>query len=200
LLALEHAAAPAEFQPTGWRPVALPTGADRAVRCKTPADLYDALRRVRVLLAQKPPLPERRFEERLRAISSTEAEAVVRQRIGQDLFRELLMDYWGGRCAVTGRDVSGLLRARHAKRWKDATAAARLDVYIGFLLALHLDVLSDRGLMTFSDDGTAEFSPALSNEARQLLIGKDAALRLQRVADGHRPYLAYHRQHVFRPV
>src|SRR5690606_935674 len=129
LLALEHAAAPAEFQPTGWRPVALPAGAGRAVRCKTPADLYDALRRVRVLLAQKPPLPERRFEERLRAISSTEAEAVVRQRIGQDLFRELLMDYWGGRCAVTGLDVSGLLRASHAKPWKDATDAERLDVY-----------------------------------------------------------------------
>ena len=197
LLALEHAAAPAEFQPTGWSPVPLPGGVDRVVRCKTPADLYDALRRVRVLLAQKPPLPERRLEERLRAITSTEAEAVVRQRVGQDLFRELLMDYWGGRCAVTGLDVPELLRASHAKPWKDATDAERLDVYNGFLLAVHLDALFDRGLMTFLDDGTAMFSPALPVGARARLVG-DQQIKLSRVAEGHRPYLAYHRAEVFR--
>lgn len=198
LLALGPAAAAAEFHPVTWTDVPLPTGAARAVRCNTPADLYDALRRVRVLLAQAPPLPERRFEERLNAVSATEADAVVRQRVGQDLFRDMLLDYWDGRCAVTGLAVPELLRASHAKPWKDATDAERLDVYNGLLLAVHLDALFDRGLLAFADDGTALPSPQLTGDALSALGLSQGVPPLRRVADGHRPYLAYHREHVWR--
>src|SRR5690606_3752500 len=150
-----------------------------------------------VLLDQLPPAPQQRFAQRLAAVARTEAEALVRQRVGQDLFREMLMEYWGGRCALTGLDVPELLRASHAKPWKDATDAERLDVYNGLLLAVHLDALFDCGLMTFGDDGAAVFSAALSPGARALVIG-EGALHLSHVADGHRPYLAYHRRHCFR--
>lgn len=123
---------------------------------------------------------------------------MIRQRVGQDLFREMLLEYWDGRCAVTGLDVPELLRASHAKPWKDATDTERLDVHNGFLLAVHLDALFDRGLMTFRrDDGRAVFSPQLSADARERLVGQ-GALRLQRVSEGHRAYLEYHRTHVFR--
>src|SRR5690606_27011348 len=74
LLALGPAAAALEFETVTWTDVPLPRGAARAARFRTPADLYDALRRVRVLLSQAPPLPEKRFEERLKAVSATEAE------------------------------------------------------------------------------------------------------------------------------
>lgn len=197
VLALDWATAGAEFPASGWAPVPLPPGAARAVRFKTPEELYDGLRRVRVLFARRPPRPEQEFEKRVRAVSTTEAEAVVRERIGQDLFREMLMDYWGGRCAITGLDVPELLRASHAKPWKDATDAERLDVYNGVLLAVHLDALFDRGLMTFDDDGTVRFSPALTPATRAIIVG-DQPLRLPRIADGHRPYLAYHRTRIFR--
>src|SRR5690606_29795564 len=113
LLALGPGVAASEFQTVTWTDVPLPPGAVRAARFRTLPELYDALRRVRVLLNQTPPLPEKRLEERLREISSTEAEAVVRQRVGQDLFREMLMEYWDGRCAVTGLAVPELLRASH---------------------------------------------------------------------------------------
>ncbi len=46
---------------------------------------------------------------------ATEAERVVVQRVGQDVFRAGLMDYWDGRCAVTGLAVPELLRASHIK-------------------------------------------------------------------------------------
>lgn len=167
------------------------------MRCDSPAELYDALRRARVLFAQTPPLPERRFQERLQALSSTEVDAVVRQRMGQGLFREMLLEYWDGRCAVTGLDVPELLRASHAKPWKDSTDAERLDVHNGFLLAVHLDALFDGGWMTFRDDGTAEFSPALLPGVRERLLG-EGSVQLRRVAEGHRPYLAHHRRYVFR--
>lgn len=198
LLALGPAAAALEFETVTWTDVPLPRGAARAARFRTPADLYDALRRVRVLLSQAPPLPEKRFEERLKAVSATEAETVVRQRVGQALFREMLMEYWDGRCAVTGLAVPELLRASHAKPWKDATDAERLDVYNGLLLAVHLDALFDRGLLTFADDGTAIPSPELSADVLPALGFPDGVPKLRRVAEGHRKYLAYHREQVWR--
>lgn len=198
ILALGPNAADVEFETVTWTDVPLPPGAARAVRCRTPAELCDALRRVRVLLAQAPPLPEKRLEARLKAVSATEADAVVRQRVGQDLFREMLLEYWDGRCAVTGLAVPELLRASHAKPWKDATDAERLDAYNGVLLAVHLDALFDRGLLTFADDGTALPSPLLSADVLGMLGFPDGVPPLRRVADGHRPYLAYHREHVWR--
>lgn len=198
LLALSPGAAATEFETVPWTDVPLPKDAAHAVRCRTPAELFDALRRVRILLAQTPPLPAKRFAERLRAVGATEAEAVVRQRVGQDLFREMLLDYWDGRCAVTGLAVPELLRASHAKPWKDASDAERLDVYNGLLLAVHLDALFDRGLVTFADNGVAMLSPHLSDGVLAA-IGLPVGIQpLRRVADGHRPYLKYHRDYVWR--
>jgi len=40
---------------------------------------------------------------------NTEAERLVIQRIGQDVFRSALMDYWNGRCPLTGITDPALL-------------------------------------------------------------------------------------------
>lgn len=196
LLAIDSPAALREFQTVTWTDVPLPSAAAGAVRCPTPADLYHTLRLVRVLLDQMPPRPEQRFQRKLEEITRTEAEAVVRQRVGQGLFREMLMDYWEGKCAVTGLAVPELLRASHAKPWKDSTDAERLDVHNGFLLAVHLDALFDQGLMTFRDDGVAELSPKLS-EGTRILLHCNEPLQLSRVAEGHRRYMRHHREYVF---
>ncbi|MGH7460388.1 MAG: HNH endonuclease, partial [Longimicrobiales bacterium] len=139
LLAVAAARVLDELGATGWTGIPLPSGALGAVLCKSPADLYQALRRARVILANSPPLPQRRFEQRLQAISSTEIDAVVKQRVGQDLFREMLFEYWEGKCVVTGLAVPELLRASHAKPWAVSNDAERLDPYNGLLLAVHLD-------------------------------------------------------------
>jgi len=58
----------------------------------------------------------------------TEVERLVRQRVGQQTYRDALLDYWGGACAVTGIDLPDVLRASHAKPWADCTSdAERLD-------------------------------------------------------------------------
>lgn len=46
---------------------------------------------------------------------STEAERLVVQCVGQDLFREGPLAFWEGRCAITGLAVPALLRAIHVK-------------------------------------------------------------------------------------
>ncbi|WP_437533133.1 HNH endonuclease [Sorangium sp. So ce726] len=128
---------------------------------------------------------------------TTEAERLVVQRVGQNLFREGLLDLWEGRCAVTGLAVPALLRASHIKPWADCEAdAERLDVYNGILLAPHLDAAFDRGFITVADDGAIVVSHALDAEACTTL-GLDRPLRARGLADGHRTYLPWHRDRIF---
>lgn len=130
---------------------------------------------------------------------TTEAERLVVQRVGQDVFRRGLLDYWEGRCAITGLHVPELLRASHIKPWTDcATDAERLDVHNGLLLAPHLDAAFDRGFMTVTDDGEVAISPQLTAESRKLL-SLDRPLRVPGLTDAHRAYLPWHRSKVFRP-
>jgi putative restriction endonuclease len=96
---------------------------------------------------------ELRYTDKLSTLSATERDATVRQRIGQDLFRDGLLTLWRGRCAISGLNVPELLRASHAKPWASSTDAERLDVYNGLLLAAHLDAAFDCGLITVEADG-----------------------------------------------
>ncbi len=138
------------------------------------------------------------FEKQVAALpKTTEAERLVVQRVGQNLFREGLLDLWEGHCAVTGLAVPALLRASHIKPWADCeTDAERLDVYNGILLAPHLDAAFDRGFITVTDDGTIVVSDALDGAAR-VTLGLDQPLHVRGLADGHRGYLPWHRERVF---
>lgn len=97
----------------------------------------------------------REFKKASKAPNTTEAIQLAVQRVGQDIFRVSLMDYWASRCAVTGFEVPELLRASHIKPWsKCGTDAERLDVFNGLLLAPHLDVLFDGGWISFFTFGS----------------------------------------------
>ena len=54
---------------------------------------------------EMPPAPELRREFRAAIAGlpkTTEAERLIIQRVGQDIFRDRLMTYWQGRCPLTG--------------------------------------------------------------------------------------------------
>jgi len=178
--------------------VPLPTGAVVARVMGDRPTLQRLLRRAWSLARTLPDELLHAFQTKTRALpQSTEVERLVVQRVGQDLFRDGLLDYWEGRCAVTGLGVRALLRASHIKPWADcATDAERLDVFNGLLLAPHLDAVFDHGYVTVADDGAVVVSPELGTEASELL-GLTRALRVTRLEDGHRGYLAWHRAHVF---
>ena len=118
--------------------------------------------------------------------------------VGQDVFREALLDYWGGACAVTGLALPDVLRASHAKPWADCTSdEERVDVFNGFPLAVHLDALFDRGLISFDAGGDMVTAPRLTAEHLASLHLGDG-LRLRWVAPEHLPFLQWHREHEFR--
>jgi hypothetical protein len=182
----------------------LPPGACAAFTVTVDA-LPGAVRRIFELSRSLPTAPLDRFMDKVRALPrTTEAERLVVQRVGQDIFREALSDLWFGRCAVTGLDQPELLRASHMKAWADCESdAERLDPMNGLLLAAHWDAAFDRGLVTFEDDGTPLLSSLLSVSARALLVpasgaGSSGTPRLTKLRNAHLPYLRYHRDHVWR--
>jgi hypothetical protein len=156
-------------------------------------ELHAALDRVYKLAISLPEAPLDRFKAKTANLQrTTEAERMVIQRIGQDVFRDALMDYWDGRCPLTGITEPELLRASHIVPWSDCTDAQRLDVHNGLLLSALWDAAFDRGLVSFADDGTVIASPQLSEAARNTLDFVNApALTGLRVA--HQANLALHR-------
>ncbi len=128
----------------------------------------------------------------------TERLAEVLQRVGQDHFRAALEQYWGGRCAITGCTEQALLRASHAKPWKDATDRERLDVHNGLLLVAHLDAAFDAGLIAVGEDGVVLVSRSLGAVERRVLGVDGGAVRVRGLAPGHGVYLKWHREHVFQ--
>ena len=129
---------------------------------------------------------------------TTEAERLVVQRVGQDIFRRGLLEYWDGRCAITGLGVPDLLRASHIKPWAHCdTDAERLDVFNGLLLAPHLDAALDTGFITVTEDGTVLLSDALPSGARSAL-GLDRPLNVHGLHRVHERYLRWHRSMIFR--
>lgn len=65
--------------------------------------LYAAVDRAYRLGLSLPQAPLERFHKQTSGMPrTTEAERLVMQRIGQNVFREALLAYWGGRCPMTG--------------------------------------------------------------------------------------------------
>ncbi|TXD99425.1 HNH endonuclease [Mitsuaria sp. TWR114] len=163
------------------------------------AALYDVLR---IAAAHARTLPNRVADafraQTARLPKSTEAERVVVQRVGQNLFRAALLDYWLGRCCVTGLEIPELLRASHIKPWATCeNDDERLDVFNGLLLTPSLDALFDAGWVTFSPEGNIRLSPALSQQA-QVTLGVTPTMTVRQLRSEHQPYLDHHRRRVFR--
>lgn len=166
--------------------------------------LATLLRRAAELSLALPDEAARTFRERAAseldrlADKGTEVERLVRQRVGQDVFRDALLDYWDGACAVTGLALPDVLRASHAKPWAEcATDEERLNAFNGVLLAAHLDALFDRGLIGFDAGGELVIASQVTADHRAALH-LDPGLRLRWVAPEHLPFLQWHRDHVFR--
>lgn len=153
--------------------------------------LYAILPRVYQLAVSLPDAPLISFHHQTAKLpKSTEAERLVVQRIGQNIFRDSLMDYWQGRCPLTGITDPALLRASHIVPWSEcADDAQRLDVHNGLLLSALWDAAFDRALVTFDDEGHPEFSSKLSDPAKDALKWSQPIL----LTDLHRANLVAHR-------
>lgn len=162
------------------------------------ASLYAALPRIYQLSVSLPNVPLNTFLKRTASLSQrTEAERLVVQRIGQDIFRDSLMDYWEGRCPLTGITDPALLRASHIIPWSECSGnEQRLDIYNGLLLSALWDAAFDRALVTFDDNGFPVYSDQLSLEARKELRWSKPLL----LTPMHLRNLQHHQQRLRRAI
>lgn len=178
----------------------LPAGAASVFTAEDPTALGALIRRIYQLTRALPTTPWEQFEAQTCHLpATTETEQLVQQRIGQDIFRSALLDYWDGACAVTGIDQTELLKSSHIKPWSACgdVPRERLDVFNGLLLTADVDAAFDCGLVSFDDRGAIILSDGLTVLARNRLAG----LRIvdhSRFSTEHSQYLEFHRAHVLR--
>lgn len=129
-----------------------------------------------------------------------ERESIVRIRVNQSFFRQMVLTSYDHRCCITGMTVPELLIASHIIPWV-ADKSNRMNPSNGLCLnALH-DSAFDQGLITITVDYHVKLSPALrevnvSNllffipfEEKQILIPQ----RFRPSAEA----VAYHNKYVF---
>jgi hypothetical protein len=155
----------------------------------------DALRNFTAELQDTLPLarplaPEKEVRDVFKEVE-TETMVLAKARVGQGRFRADLLNLWEGQCALTDVAAPELLRASHIKSWKDSNDRERLDAFNGLLLAVHLDALFDRALVTFQDSGEMLISKRLSAREREVfgLTSPPRKLLL------NVPHLGYMRHH-----
>ncbi len=174
---------------------------DQKVICRSIDHLSVIFRRAAALAHSLPNQVENDFESALEEelkkfpneIENTEVERIVRQRVGQDIYRKAMLEYWSGACAVTGVAIPEILRASHALPWAECESdAQRLDVFNGFLLTANLDVLFDRFLISFDKKGIVIISDLISAHDRDSL-GLNTDLQLRWLTERHETYLQSHR-------
>jgi len=138
--------------------------------------------------------------EALRAaatLSDTEKQAIVMARRGQGLFRERVAAI-ERRCRITGVANPEYLRASHTKPWRDSSNEERLDGENGFLLSPDVDLLFDRGLISFEDSGRVLVSPVADKQAIERLgITAEMLRSVGAFSEGQRHYLEFHRESIF---
>lgn len=131
-------------------------------------------------------------------LTSTEKSQLIKARRGQGLFRANVQ-IAEQQCRLTGMDNAYFLVASHIKPWRSCeTSHERLDGNNGLLLTPHVDLLFDRGLISFEDTGHLLISPRLSVlDLERLGLGSAARRTPHQFRPAQCVYLQYHRENVF---
>ena len=144
---------------------------------------------------------ERRDEEVEKALKGrtdigvTQKQQLVKARRGQGVFKSNVR-LNERKCRVTGIADPRFLIASHIKPWAESSDEEKLDGCNGLLLSPHVDLLFDRGFISFENDGTLLVSSKLNPTVLdRWAMGKITRVGPFKPAQG--VYLAYHRSRRF---
>ncbi|MDG0789962.1 HNH endonuclease [Cohnella ginsengisoli] len=132
----------------------------------------------------------------INSVEQTERESKIKARVGQIKYRSALIAMWQ-KCSVTGFQNVELLRASHIKPWRDCDNVERLDPNNGLLLIPNLDLLFDRGYISFDGDGRILISSLLSIDSRRKM-GLHSNMNVI-LNERQKKYMMYHVEEIFRP-
>jgi putative restriction endonuclease len=130
-------------------------------------------------------------------LQQTEKQAIVLARRGQGLFRARVAAI-ERKCRITGVTNGEYLRASHSKPWRDATNDERLDGENGLMLTPDVDLLFDRGFISFEGNGEVLVSPVVHAPAlTKMGLAPEMLKNVGGFSDGQKQYLHFHRTAVF---
>lgn len=130
----------------------------------------------------------------LEGFNGEERDVIAKYRLNQGKFRKLLINYWGGTCAVNSLSDERLLVASHILPWSKSTDNQKGDPFNGLLLSVVWDSVFDKGLISFDDEGKAILD-RLTDEVIDCLGLKtqQQAINPEKLTNEHRQYLQMHR-------
>lgn len=147
-------------------------------------------------------LSEEVITEEYENIPTSTKEAIIKQRIGQDKLRDLLLTKEKC-CQLCGINMPELLIASHIKAWKDCNNTDKIEKNergslnnVLLLCATH-DKLFDKGYISFDENGEILISKLLSPEIYHLVnINKNITINIK--SDLQKQYLEFHRKNIFK--
>ena len=128
-------------------------------------------------------------------IEEAELEIKTKMRRGKEQFRESLLPQWNGECPLCGIAIEEVLKATHAKPWKDSSDSERLDPFNGILLCANHAALYSAGYIAFTGGGRLHISSRIPEEDYPVYrLRKNLKVP---VSPEHAPYLRWHKRIVF---
>ncbi|MEQ3727741.1 MAG: HNH endonuclease signature motif containing protein [Tateyamaria sp.] len=129
-------------------------------------------------------------------LDETEKLQLVKSRRGQGVYRKNLEGFENA-CRITRVANLRHLRASHIKPWRASTTYEKLDGNNGLLLSPHIDHLFDQGFITFTDEGSLVVSQE-SDADTMIRWGIEPEGNYGPFRAEQLPYLAFHREFVFK--
>ena len=110
---------------------------------------------------------ENKFKSILSEIRDLEGETKIREiktRINQNVFRQIVLANYSGKCALTNIDIPDLLFASHIIPWS-VNKDERLNPENGICLSALCDKAFDKGLIGFNNKLQVVLSPQLKKNS-----------------------------------
>ncbi|MDY0014018.1 MAG: HNH endonuclease [Rhodocyclaceae bacterium] len=137
----------------------------------------------------------KKIDDEFADLEGQDVDAIVKRRVGQGVFRKLLLEQFGGACCMTGLANLRLLIASHIVPWSKSEPAQKLASDNGLLLSASMDALFDKGLISFSDNGGILIGDELDAETIGILgLDKEFSLPEAVLTKGRLKNLAKHRE------
>lgn len=139
--------------------------------------------------------PVEKIEDFSSPLTGNEKEVLVKARINQGQYRQMLIRKYHCKCCLCGVTDDRMLIASHIKPWSRCDAYEKVAEYNGLLLCPNHDRLFDKGLISFKDSGEVIISETLSNNDR-LFLNIREGMRIN-IETEQLPFVRFHRKEVF---
>lgn len=130
------------------------------------------------------------------AISATDKESIIKARVGQGKYRDLIIEKYK-RCIISGVDDERILIASHIKPWVASNNDERINRENGLLLSPTFDKLFDRGFISFRDTGMIMLSNYFADDNFKRIGLKQGKKYNLGVSNEMKGFLEFHREMIF---